>query len=83
MMMNVPPSANAAYLTNRGEILRRWGMLDEGLACCERAVELDPSSPEARNNLGLALLGKGRLADAIVQSCDPGWRRRISTWGGP
>jgi tetratricopeptide (TPR) repeat protein len=49
---------NAAYLTNRGEILRRWGMLDEGLACCEQAVALDPSSPEARNNLGLALLGR-------------------------
>jgi tetratricopeptide (TPR) repeat protein len=55
----------AAYHTNRGEIFRRWGLLDEGLSACARAVELDPNSAEARNNLGLALLGKGAFADAL------------------
>src|SRR5262245_33262282 len=49
----------AAFHTNRGEILRRWGLLDEGLDACKRAAELDPNSAEVRNNLGLALLGKG------------------------
>lgn len=56
---------NAAYLTNRGELLRRWGLADEGLTFCRRAAELDPASPEARNNLGLALLGKGAWEEAI------------------
>jgi tetratricopeptide (TPR) repeat protein len=56
---------NAAYLTNRGELLRRWGLADEGLTFCRRAAELDPTSPEARNNLGLALLGKGGWEEAI------------------
>jgi len=55
----------AAYHTNRGEILRRWGLIDEGLEACARAVELDPQSAEARNNLGLALLGKGAHAEAL------------------
>jgi len=55
----------AAYHTNRGEILRRWGLLDEGLEACARAAELDPQSAEARNNLGLALLGKGAHAEAL------------------
>src|SRR5688572_5367682 len=27
---------NAAYLTNRGELLRRWGLADEGLTFCRR-----------------------------------------------
>jgi tetratricopeptide (TPR) repeat protein len=57
--------ASAAYHTNRGEILRRWGMHEEGLAACARAVELDPNSPEARNNLGLALLGRQACAEAL------------------
>ena len=57
--------ARAAFHTNRGEILRRWGLLDEGLQACMRAAELDPSSAEVRNNLGLALLGKGAFADAL------------------
>lgn len=56
---------SAAYYTNRGEILRRWGLLDEGLESCARAAELDPGSAEARNNLGLAYLGKGAIADAL------------------
>ena len=51
---------NAAYLTNRGELLRRWGLADEGLTFCRRAAELDPNSPEARNNLGLALPARAR-----------------------
>ena len=63
--IRIAPGA-AAYHTNRGEILRRWGVLDDGLTSCRRAVELDPSSPEARNNLGLALLGTGACAEALV-----------------
>jgi tetratricopeptide (TPR) repeat protein len=58
---------SAAYHTNRGEILRRWGLIDEGLESCARAAQLDPASAEARNNLGLALLGKGAFADALPQ----------------
>ena len=55
----------AAFHTNRGEVLRRWGLVDEGLEACRRAVELDPNAPEVRNNLGLALLGKGAFAQAL------------------
>ena len=55
----------AAFHTNRGEILRRWGLVDEGLEACRRAAELDPNAAEVRNNLGLALLGKGAFAEAL------------------
>ena len=55
----------AAFHTNRGEILRRWGLYDEGLEACRRAAELSPQSPEVRNNLGLALLGKGEFGEAL------------------
>jgi tetratricopeptide (TPR) repeat protein len=56
---------NAAYHTNRGEVLRRWGLIEEGLESCLHAARLDPASAEVRNNLGLALLGKGAFADAL------------------
>jgi tetratricopeptide (TPR) repeat protein len=55
----------SAFHTNRGEILRRWGLVDEGLQSCRRAAELAPDSAEARNNLGLALLGVGRVDEAV------------------
>ena len=55
----------AAFHTNRGEVLRRWGLLEEGLEACRRAAELDPNAPEVRNNMGLALLGKGAFAEAL------------------
>ena len=56
----------ATFHANRGEILRRWGLLDEGLDACRRAALLEPNSAEVRNNLGLALLGKGAFEEALA-----------------
>lgn len=57
--------ATASFHTNRGEILRRWGLIEEGLESCRRAAELAPASADARNNLGAALLDLGRTVEAV------------------
>lgn len=33
----------------------------------QRAVEINPHSPEARNNLGIAFASSGRLEEAVAQ----------------
>jgi tetratricopeptide (TPR) repeat protein len=55
----------AAFHTNRGEILRRWGLPDEALDACRRAHALDPHCAEVQNNLGLALLARGAFEEAL------------------
>jgi predicted O-linked N-acetylglucosamine transferase (SPINDLY family) len=43
------------------------GRLDEALAHCQRAVELRPGAPGARNNLGTVLRDLGRDDEALAQ----------------
>jgi tetratricopeptide (TPR) repeat protein len=47
--------AVAAYHANLAEVWRALGRLDQALACGRTALQLQPDSPEAANNLGLAL----------------------------
>ena len=54
----------SAFYGNRGEVLRRWGMLDAAVASLQRALEIDPDSAQAHNNLGLVLLTQGKPAEA-------------------
>ena len=55
---------NAAYCANRGEVLRRWGMLDAAAVSLHRSLEIDPNSAQALNNLGLVLIAQGKVTDA-------------------
>ena len=59
----------AALHSNLGNaqlILRRFA---DALASCDKAIALDPTSPEAWNNRAIALQELGRLDDALA-SCD-------------
>ena len=43
----------------------RKGQVDEAIACCQKAIELDPKDASAHNNLGAARAGKGQVDEAI------------------
>lgn len=51
----------------RRSVLDRMGRRDEARAHYERALALDPESPDAHNNLGIALAQSGRLAEAVPE----------------
>ncbi|MGE0082382.1 MAG: tetratricopeptide repeat protein, partial [Thiohalomonadaceae bacterium] len=58
----------AAWHSNLGLALHARGRSAEAIACCERAIRLDETYPEAHINLGVALLHTcevGRAADAF------------------
>lgn len=46
---------NATYLSNLGEIYRRLGRLDDAVAACKKACQIEPKNVHAHYNLGLAL----------------------------
>ena len=46
--------------------LCQQGKLDEGIACYERALELDPDDAKAHCSLGIALLDQGKLDEAVA-----------------
>ena len=52
---------------NLGLILLREGHLDDAIAHCEQALQINPDFAEAHNNLGIALFQKGELGPAIAQ----------------
>ena len=63
---------------SKATIQRAMGLEQEGIDCCERAIDLDASSKAAWNFKGNALSRIGRFADAVpcfekVLSLDPGW----------
>jgi Flp pilus assembly protein TadD len=58
---------NDVSQNNLGIVLLRKGKIDAAMACFQRALQIRPSSAEARNNLGLALMQEGKL-DAAVTS---------------
>ncbi len=54
-----------AWLYSRlGSLLLRQGKKDEAIASFEKASQLNPADSESLNDLGLAYLESGRLADA-------------------
>lgn len=60
-------SESAEALADKGLTAVKAGRLDEGMALFEQAITKDPSQAKARYNLGIALLQKGRPADAAAQ----------------
>src|SRR5262249_6425683 len=53
---------------NLGSALQHFpDRLDEAIAAHRRAIELRPDFYQAQNNLGIALLGKGQLDEAVGQ----------------
>ncbi len=59
---------SVVYHSNLGSALRRLGRLDEALAACRRALELDASFADGYNNLANVLLDKqlhAETADAL------------------
>jgi tetratricopeptide (TPR) repeat protein len=60
-------AGNATYHANLAEAYRALGRLEQAAASCRAALRLRPHSPEAANNLGLAVLGQGKTDEAIAQ----------------
>jgi tetratricopeptide (TPR) repeat protein len=52
---------------NLGKALYQKGQVDEAMAQCQRALEIDPNYAAAHINLGLALFQKGQLDEAVAQ----------------
>jgi len=57
----------AAALTNLGNLLYRQGEVDEARKLYERALEHDPSQPEARYNLANLLEDIGDTEAAVTE----------------
>ncbi|HEV3301844.1 MAG TPA: tetratricopeptide repeat protein, partial [Planctomycetaceae bacterium] len=58
---------NAAYYSNLGVSYRSLGRTGEALAAFRRALELSPTSPGIRFNLGNALKDATEFADAATE----------------
>jgi tetratricopeptide (TPR) repeat protein len=54
-----------ATLNARGIEFKRQGRLDEAVASYNKALALDPSSPDVAYNLGLVLVSQGKTAEGI------------------
>jgi len=52
---------------NLGYALLQKGQMDEAMAQCQKALEINPNYAEAHNNLGNALSKKGQVDEAIEQ----------------
>jgi len=61
-----PKAVETEYFTNNnlGYSLIQLGRHSEAEPCCRMAIETDPKRHNAHKNLGLALQGQGRYADA-------------------
>ena len=67
------------------KLLREQGKLDEAIAECLKAVELDPTLSETHGSLGITLYVQGKLGEAIVEfrkaiELDPKAPRPTSAW---
>ena len=61
--MSLKPD-NPEIHSNLGNLLQLEGKFEEAIACCRRAVELNPTLAEGpHNNLALVLLVMGRLQE--------------------
>lgn len=59
------PDARALHHSNRAEICRQAGRLEDAEAAARRAVALDPTLTDAWNNLGIVLQEGGRLDESL------------------
>ena len=64
--LTLDPDLAAAH-TNLGNLLHRFGQLEEAKAHYERALLLDPEQPEARYNLGNLLDDLGETERAVAE----------------
>jgi hypothetical protein len=64
------PSVWMAHNSLGNVILKRPGRLDDAIAQYREAIRLKPDSAEANNNLGLALLHTGDLADRLPEALE-------------
>ena len=62
--MREPGRAEVHY--NLGVAFDQKGRFDEAVACCKRAIALDPNYGEAHNNLGNGLMRLGQPEEAIA-----------------
>ncbi|MGB7768995.1 MAG: tetratricopeptide repeat protein [Verrucomicrobiia bacterium] len=58
-------SDNATALNNLSVVLFEKGEVDQAMADCQKALQINPNDPNAWNNLGNVLLQEGRLDEAI------------------
>jgi protein O-mannosyl-transferase len=58
---------NSRAHNNLGFVMRQAGRVQEAIAQCEQALQIDPDYTDAHNNLGIALMGQGRLQEAVEQ----------------
>jgi tetratricopeptide (TPR) repeat protein len=63
---NLSPARLAEAYANLGKALLAKSRIDESIAACRRAIQLDPNLAQAHNNLGTALAAAGDLAPAIA-----------------
>lgn len=61
--IEVCPTAEA--FTFRGWAYQGMGRIDDAIAECKRAIEIDPSFGNPYNDIGAYLIEKGQLDDAI------------------
>ena len=52
---------------NLGNVFIQKGQVDDAAVHYQKALQINPNSPEALTNLGLALVRKGRVDDAVTQ----------------
>ncbi len=50
---------------NTGSALARLNRIDDAITCYKKALDMDPASPEAYNNLGVMMLHKQNYAAAV------------------
>ncbi|MFM0593946.1 tetratricopeptide (TPR) repeat protein [Paraburkholderia bryophila] len=72
------PGAPAIYFSNLAEMCRQKGLLSEGEAAAQRAVELDPTLVAGWNNLGILLQEAGKMEQSLaclerVVALKPDW----------
>ena len=61
--IEICPTAEA--YTYRGWAYERMGRIDDAIAQCRRAIEVDPSFGNPYNDIGAYLIAKGQLDEAI------------------
>jgi protein O-GlcNAc transferase len=81
-----PNHADALQLL--GVIAAQAGRFELAVQYISRAIRKRPSDPTFHNNLGNALKGQGRLAEAIANikrpsASNPTTPKRITTWALP
>ncbi len=86
MMKIEVPAAESYRLFDIASDLTAEGYLEEAIAAWKKVLELDPRNAKAHNNLGLALMWQGNLAEGtahiqMAREVDPSFGERPSDFG--